>query len=288
MTTVYAPNGNVTVTSPDPGMGGDIFYAGVGNDTIIPSQGGIFELGRSAPSQNFVYGGAGIDTVVLGTDFTVSSSKGTQDASIVYNYSTKSWTVTSYTTDYSGFIYVIDTETLTNVQYVKFADRTISLNPNVPTDLTANGTSDIVFSDGSGIVGWIMSNGVWSSDDIISSSLPGWTVAETGDFTGNGTADLLLRNGGTVIDWILNNGQYVAGNTSTTTLQSNWSIAGTGDFTGNGTDDVLVSNGSTVVDWIMQNGQYQSGNVITTGLTSSWNIVGTGDLTDSGMRTPPC
>jgi hypothetical protein len=150
----------------------------------------------------------------------------------------------------------------------------------VNSDFTDGKTSDVLLQSGGTVVDWIMSNGLYSTGNVLTAGATGYTTVGTGDFIGNGTADVLLQNGGTVVDWIMSNGQYQSGNILTTGA-TEYNVVGTGDFTGNGVSDVLLQNGGTVVDWIMSNGQYQSGNVLTSGATG-YTVVGTGDFTGNG------
>jgi hypothetical protein len=156
----------------------------------------------------------------------------------------------------------------------------IEFLPPPTSDFTGAGTSDVVLQNGGTVVDWIMSNGLYSTGNVLTTGATGYSVVGTGDFTGNSVADILLQNGGTVVDWIIQNGQYSSGNVLTSAA-TGYSVVGTGDFTGNGTDDVLLQNSGTVVDWIMSNGQYQSGNVLTAGATG-YTVVGTGDFTGNG------
>jgi hypothetical protein len=162
-------------------------------------------------------------------------------------------------------------------------DLTILTLPDVASDFTGNGTSDVLWYNATtGDVGdWLMNNGTPQWQYLAGSQAP-WQVQGVGDFNGDGTSDVLWRNSATgqVLDWVMTNNlpqQQILGPSSTS-----FQIAGLGDFNGDGTDDILWQNptNNDVGIWQMQN-NVPTWEDIGFGSTTV-NIAGVGDFTGNG------
>ena len=239
---------------------------GSGNDTII---------GNGA--NNTFYGGGGNDTIDggCGRDVTVfNTAFGT--ASIVHN-ANGSWTITS-----SG-----ETETLTNVEVAQFTDRSVTLGQPKNSDLTGNGTSDVIWRNGTtgAVETWLMTNGTMSGGTGLGIASSAWSALAVGDVTGNGMSDVLWRNNntGAVESWLISNGA-ISGGTGVGVASSVWQAVGSGDFNGDCISDVLWRNTATgeVDTWLMSNGHLTGGTAIGS-VSSAWQALGTGDFNGDGI-----
>jgi serralysin len=131
-------------------------------------------------------------------------------------------------------------------------------------DFTADGTSDILWRQGSYGVGlWSFRDGApiaWT--DLGSSEiLPGFEVVATGDVTGDGGADAvwwnpLIRYCG-LWDIEARSGSPTAQWIDIGVVPGTWSPAGVGDYTGDGTEDLLWRDAVSgeVGFWAMREGQ---------------------------------
>lgn len=264
---------------------------GSGSDTIIGNsgsnrldgRGGGDTLTGGGGSDTFVFSpGYGVDTV---TDFThgtdlidIRGYSAIKSFSQLMSYAvqtTSGDTVFGFGVGDSLVLKGVNKATLTAADFL-FNGKLF-----VGDDLNGDGTADIVWANGSGVIDWLMSKGNVNGGNVLTATLAtGWKPIGTGDFTGDGTADVLIRDkSGTVVDWIMRDGKVVDGNVLTTVLTSNWHLVGTGDFNADGTSDIAWQDTSgTVVDWIMKDGVTKSGNVVTTGLPLNWTAIGTGDF----------
>ena len=152
-----------------------------------------------------------------------------------------------------------------------------------PSDLTGDGTSDILFLDpGNGTLGsFLMKNGqpTWAA---IGWASPSMQVAGVGDFNGDGTTDILLRDpsGGGIDQFVMHSGQptWAPIGWADPSLQ----VAGIGDFNGDGTADILLRNSATgaIGDFLMNNGQPSWAPV--GWAVTNWQVAGAGDFNGDG------
>lgn len=220
----------------------------------------------------------------LGTN-TVNGGPGTDSAT--YSFNSTQATITQ-----SGGSWIVSgpgqTDTLTNVEFALFPDRTVTLGGGAVAarrgDFNRDGTSDLVLQGGTYVVEWFANGGRYSGGNAVASNLPaGWLIVGGGDLNGDGNNDLLLQGGSNVVAWFLNgSGSLASAAVLTNTLPSGWNVVGTGDFNRDGTRDVLLRGGGNVVNWIMQGGNVIGANVLSNALPSTWQVVGTGDLNRDG------
>ncbi len=176
-----------------------------------------------------------------------------------------------------------DSTTIQNVTGIDTAQlRALGFGVESPasSDLDGDGTSDILFQNGSGqVASWTMQSGaVTSAANLGNASI--YAAVGTGDFNGNGTADIVLQNpSGQVAEWTMQNGAVLS--TSNLGNAAGFAVVGTGDFTGGGTDDILFQNSvGQVAEWVMQNGSVVASENV--GNASGYAVVGTGDFTGTG------
>lgn len=179
----------------------------------------------------------------------------------------------AFVTEIRNFEDLDITGTLATVGNLASSDR-----PN--SDLTGDGTSDIILQNGGSVVAWSVQNGRAVAGGQIGNA-GGYTARATGDLNADGTSDILLQAAdGSVVGWTAQNGQVTAG--SRVGQAGAYSLVGSGDFNADGTDDVLLHNqaNGSVVAWTVQNGQAVAGAEI--GNAGSYNVVGTGDFNGDG------
>ena len=238
---------------------------GSGNDTIIGND--VANTFTGGGGNDTINGGGGRDVAIFNSTFAT--------ASIVHN-ANGSWTITA-----PG-----QTETLSNVEVVKFTDRTVTLGAPTYMDLTGNGTADVIWRNSTtgAVETWLMTNGQIGGGTGLGFASNSWTAVATGDFNGDGMTDVLWRNStsGAVESWLISNG-VVSGGTGVGMTSSAWRAVGSGDFNGDAVADVLWRNATTgeVDTWLMTNGHVSGGTAIGTA-SSAWQALGTGDLNGDG------
>jgi probable HAF family extracellular repeat protein len=230
------------------GSGNDTFVAGSasGNSPIAGADSSA--LTSTTPSYSFD-GGAGWNDAV----FSVASTA----ATITRN------TNGTTTVSYSGGI-----DTFTNVEDIKFTDKSMALRTRAHADFLSANTSDILFRDDSSGDTWFeaMSSGAANGWNQIGGSSTNYAAVGVGDFYGTGTSDALFRNNATGDTWFetISNGAS-AGWNQIGGSDTHYSVAGVADFYGNGTDDILFRNNSTGDTW------FES---ISSGASAGWHQVG--------------
>jgi hypothetical protein len=176
------------------------------------------------------------------------------------------------------------TDTLANVERLRFDDETVSPGNVVFSrfDSNGDGKSDLLFQNTDGTVGlWSMNGGSRTSGGNLAQLGAGWSIANIGDFNGDATSDIVLQNtDGSVGMWLLNGGTIMT--PTTIAGPGNWPIKGVGDFNGDGKSDILLQNSdSTIGMWLMNGGTIGTGlNVRQSG--ADWAIAGIGDFNGDG------
>ena len=218
------------------GLGGnDTLRGGLGNDNLSGNEGNDILEGGSG--SNYLWGNGGSDRAV----YSVASGTVTRT-----NNGNGSWPLTG-----AGF-----SDTLIGVETVQFTDRTISLRQRARSDLTGDGTSDVLWINPTNqtVGSWVMFDGrpTWQ---VIGQGSTTVRAVGIGDFNADGTSDVLWVNptNGLVGEWLMVAGRPVwqqIGQGSTT-----MSVAGVGDFNGDGASDILWRNPTNnyVGIWQMQN-----------------------------------
>jgi hypothetical protein len=151
-------------------------------------------------------------------------------------------------------------------------------------DLNGDGTSDVLFDNSSGVVGfWTVLNGVESSASILDDPGTAWTVVGEGDFGGGVTSDVLLTDtSGDVGEWVVQNGQVQSAKILGAPGNS-WTLIGTGALNGPGNTDVLFrAEDGTLADWEVTNNQVTEAQVVGN-IASNWSLAAVGDLTGNGI-----
>ncbi|MBC7801468.1 MAG: hypothetical protein H7Z10_12675, partial [Gemmatimonadaceae bacterium] len=202
------------------GDGQDILDGGLGADTLSGGAGDDLLTGGAGNDQ--LAGGAGRDTAV----YAVASS------GVTWTRSGATVTVTSA---------VSGTDTLTGVERLQLADRTIALAP-VVRDGNGDGKADILFRGAGGEVYlWTLDGGALASLPFLGSvDAAAFKVAGFNDANGDGTSDILWRGvGGEVYVWTLNGGAVTATPFVGSADANYWAIAGFADATGDAKADIL-------------------------------------------------
>jgi hypothetical protein len=259
--------------------GGTVEFAAGSSDTTpinFSGPGGTLQLDSETIAIPAISGAAArnfVDERFMAFGSTVTgavSQNGTSGTLTVSN------TSTSYTLSFDGLYSFSEQNDGTGKTLVEF------LNPVMPNDFTANGTSDVLLANGSGaVIDWIMHGGVYQSYNSVGSA-GSYGALGTGDFNGDHTTDVLLQDGsGNMIDWLMNNGIYSSYDSIGNANNAGYGYVKTGDFSGNGTSDILLENGSgNLIDWMMNNGAYQSYNDL--GNSGGYGVVGVGDFSGNG------
>ena len=261
---------------------------GAGTDTLTSIENLIGsnynDVLTARASGSSLHGGAGQDVLVSGPgNDALDGGAGNDTAVYSGNYS-------AYTVTPSGGGYTVSgpdgTDTLTNIEILKFSDRQLVLGHSAETltlqagDFNGDGVSDFLIENTSGavFVGEAQNGQVGYTQ--VAGLGPEWSFHGSGDFLGNGDSDFLIQNtGGSVAVGEVHNGQ-----TSYTTvagLGPEWSFRGTGDFLGDGKSDFLIENASgVVVVGEVASGQAQYTAVA--GLGPEWSFRGAGDFLGHG------
>lgn len=269
----------------------DKLYAGDGDDKLLgTNRGEIFYGGRgddeiSAGSGNdIVEGGAGDDYMNGGGGGDQARFEHNLSA---YSISTDANGFTTFTTTAGG---VLERDVTVNVEYFRFADRTIQLSdlpgggsaPKV-SDLTGDGRADLLFFNpstrGLGMIDMIDKS--WAS---LGKAGSGWEALAVADVEGDGASDVIWFNTGTKavgrFDFEANGSVAWRGIGQ---AGGAWEIAGTGDFDGDGDHDILWANNATnsAGYYRMEGGSASWRNLGATG--DNWSVAGAGDFNGDGV-----
>ena len=247
------------------GSGNDVINALAGNDSI---DGGL--------GNDTIDGGDGIDLFIAGGN--ASSVRVLRNG--------------------SGYRVVgpNGTDTLTNVEYILYADNSYQLlseavkpRPVQSTDFDGDGLTDILLRNGTtgDLALWRMNGfGVAGNSGMIPSISGGnWQIQGTGDFNGDGKTDILWRQTttGDIGLWTMDGNAVQSAALVGSSLDPRWSAVATGDFTGDGKTDILWRNSETteVGLWEM-NGTTVTRAAAFGSIPSEWVAVGAADLTGDG------
>jgi Ca2+-binding RTX toxin-like protein len=197
------------------GAGADVLQGASGNDTL--------DGGTGADALN---GGGGKDVA----SFAFASTSATFSRSIAW-----SWNVAN-----AG-----ETDNLFGVEVARFADRNVALREAARSDVSGDGTSDLVFySASAGLISYYEMNPAggytWKNIGGVGA---GYTPY-TGDFNGDGEADVLWFNGSSLSYYDVNTsgGGYVWNNIGGVSPGFTPIV---GDYDGDGTSDIAFFNQTT-------------------------------------------
>ncbi len=235
------------------GSGDDVLNGGSGNDRI--SGGG---------GSNTIDGGTGSDTLIYGA--AASSFTMSHDAS-------GAWVISN-----GAF-----TDTIRNVEHIRFADTTMTLKSAVSFDMDDNWQGDMLWRDAGGtLAGYAMNGSTVTSSVNLGSPNSDWQMVGTGDFDGDGQSDVLWRDKwGDVGSWQLNNNAIGTAGIMGAPNPS-WHLVGIGDLDGDGKSDIIWRRDDGWVGaWFMDGQKIVSGAMIGAP-DSSWHFAGTGDFNADG------
>jgi hypothetical protein len=220
--------------------GGFTIAANVVIENAIGGSGADTIIGNAAA--NRLQGNGGVDSLTGGGGLDVAVYSGSSASASFTRVSSGDWTVNAGS---DGF------DTLTEVEFLEFANRTLALRP-AEGSIDGNGTSDIVLRSTNGTVAlWTQTGATTTSTQIVAASDPNFAALGQGDFNGDGRFDLLFRNaGGILAQWQMNGAAVSAVGAYVT--DPNWTVAGIGDFNGDFRDDILWrSSSGLLAQWQM-------------------------------------
>lgn len=182
------------------------------------------------------------------------------------------------------------TDTLSQIEYMDFADRRVRLyrleGEDLAGDFNGDGRDDVLLRHNNGAVatwetsttGSVETARVLGVVPHASATPGGYTIAGVGDFNGNGTDDILYRQDtGALVMWSMNGGTASPGGALPLPLE--WHMHTVADFNGDGTDDLLLRNANTdaLLVWQVSNFGVTGGGSIGQ-VTGTWRLLGTGDF----------
>jgi hypothetical protein len=258
-----------------------------GNDQLAGTTGtsSISALGGN----DIIAPALGTETIDGGTGFnTVEYHTASSNFALTHN-GDGSWSASAnYSND--GFVNTYS-DTLTNVEVLHFADKSMAIRTRTADDFSQSGTSDILFRDDnagdSGDTGlYVMSNGVFQHWDDIGASSTAYSIVGTGDFLGNGGQNVLYENltTGDVGYYQVNAAGSLLGWTDIGPASTAYTIVGTGDFYGTGQDEILFrdnATGDTGFYALNPSGMFAGWHDIGASSTA-YSIVGVGDFNGDG------
>ncbi|WP_420397940.1 beta strand repeat-containing protein [Nioella sp.] len=247
------------------------FETGTGNDTLTGGAG----------EDSFIYnGGADVITDFNGDLIGISSSIWTgTDAQLIADATVVSGNLVL---DFGGG----NTLTLNGITDASVLQGRIlgAATPDVISDVTGDGTSDILWRNGTtGQYGMFDMAGGTPTWSVLGGESTAWQIGGLGDFDGDGTDDILWRNdtSGGIGFSAMGTGSPVWN--ALGTASAAWQIMGVGDFNGDGTDDILWQNSNNGgVGMFAMSGGSASWQTIG-GSSAPWEIVATGDITGDGI-----
>ncbi|MBN8956184.1 MAG: VCBS repeat-containing protein [Rhizobiales bacterium] len=234
-------------------------------DTIILGDGNDQTDAGSGDDQ--IFGGRGIDTIRGGAgNDKIDGGAGNFDTA-VFSGVRAAYTLTDLG---NGSVRVVGpdgTDTLTGIEALQFADRSIGWPPvtvhHAESDFGGDSISDILWRNSAGqIAVWQLdANGKPTSTVSAGSLATSWHVEDTGDFNADGKADILWHNdNGQTMIWTMNGSQHV-GTINLGGVGTSWQVQGAADLSNDGTSDIVWRN--------------------TTGSLVVWNMTGTGQVSST-------
>ncbi len=151
-----------------------------------------------------------------------------------------------------------------------------------PNDFDKDAKSDLVLSNGTGVVELWLMNGITASSKNTLLNAPGWIVTHMADFNGDGRTDILFRHtDGRVALWLMNGATFIGG-AGLIEAGAGWSVTHVGDFNGDGKADILFRHtDGRVAMWLMNGTTLVNGaGLIEAG--TGWSVSHTGDFNGDG------
>ena len=257
--------GNVGDDRLDGGAGNDTLSGGAGNDTLS--------------------GGAGDDKLDGGAGNDVALYNGLKADYTIITNPDGSCTITDNVASRDG------TDTLSNIEQVKFSDGTLDLfmHQRPLQDFNDDGKSDILFQnarDGSCYV-WDLDGKAITDQGFVGWTLGvAWQLKSTGDFNGDGKSDILFQKAtdGTCYVWELDGKGVIDLGMVGWTPGVDWQAKATGDFNGDGKSDILFQNArdGTCYLWEMGGKAVIDHGVVGWAVGVDWQATATGDFNGDG------
>jgi Ca2+-binding RTX toxin-like protein len=254
------------------GLGGDDIIRGLDGSDALSGGDGADQL-FGGDDMDFLFGGAGNDAIDGGEGGDFADIDANSSAAAWHRNPNGSWTVSTA---------AFGTDTLANVEFLSFNDRTVFLDRAART-FSGDGASDILFRRADGVMAsWDISGTAINSAAFLPTAGAEWSVLGTGDISGDGRDDVIWRRtDGLIYAWIMNGGA-VSSAVGVTGIGPQWSFLGIGDFNRDGVDDLTWRRDDGVVFiWTMQNSAIQSASAVT-GLPAVWELAGLGDFNGDG------
>jgi hypothetical protein len=233
-------------------VSGDVVDCGPGSDVVNVGSGTIT-----------INGGGGADTAVFAEDFANYALSQPDDALTVAS---------------SG-----NTDTLSNVYILQFADGEYVFGSAAPADFFGTGSSDLLFENTAGVYAMWQTNGASVvGGGNVGSPGTGWSELGTGDFA-TADGDILFSDAGTYALWSMN-GTAITASATFGSPGPGWTFKAIGDFYGNGNGDILFENTSGTYAMWETNGSavIGGGNVGSPG--AGWSEIGVGDF-NTGVKS---
>lgn len=246
----------------------DRLYTGTGNDSVLCNDNNNYIF--CGTGTNMINGAGGVDTAAYALSratYTISRNGGT------------------VTLNGGGSI-----DTLTNIEFLAFSDRTISANAiGAPSrDFNADSKSDLLmrYTDGS-VATWLMDGPDLLQGGLIGNPGLNWLPKDTGDFNGDGKSDILMQySDSSIAAWRVDGTGFAGGNLIGNP-GGNWQARVAADFDGSGNADILLQHtDSSIAVWYVNPSGTGLGGGVTTGITpgTAWKVKGVGDF-DGDAKT---
>jgi hypothetical protein len=250
---------------------------------------------------NTVIGGAGNDTFTGGTGDDVLNGNGGTDT-VKYSGNYASYTITTNadgSTTISGGGAGVDT--LTGIESVQFADKTITLGSTTTApppasappateaaarDFNGDKNGDVLLTNSgcAAVQIWLIDGQTKQSGATLTGPGAKWTTILTGDFNADGKADILWQNTSTsaIQIWTMNGTAKAASATLSSMPGAGWNAVAAGDLNGDKSADIVLSNGSQVAVWLMNGTTVLSTGTVGATAPSGFQVIATGDFDGDG------
>lgn len=170
-------------------------------------------------------------------------------------------------------------DSLVNVEYLRFADDTLRLEGNLgiveKADFNGDGRMDLVMRHVTGFVELLQMSGVNYAAYCDYGYTSGWQIeSSSGDYNGDGKTDIIFRNNfsGTLELLQMNGVNYAAYRDYS--YSTDWQLAsGTADVNGDGKDDLILRNDQTETIEVLQMNGVNSSGVRDITFSAQWDFV---------------
>lgn len=187
---------------------------------------------------------------------------------------------TGYTVTAAG----LGTDTLTNVEVLRFTDGDVSIGA-VRNDANGDRQGDLFWQNASGLPSvWSMSGGAVAAYSNYQNPGSSWRLKGSGDLNADGRADLLWQNqDGTPSAWLVGDGGTITQYSNFGNPGTSWTLVGGGDVNGDGKADAIWQNANGAVSaWLMDGVTPTAYFNAPVNPGPSWRLAGTADLNGDG------